>query len=123
MIPGGALKGNPTEAPASWDFTNQVDTVQLETRLDAPYSVNIWCVAAQGAVYVAGSRNSTWTQNVAADSRVRLRVGDNVYALNAVEASAESDLLAFEAAAKAKYDFKAEPEQREESILFRLSPR
>ena len=44
--------------PDGWTFTNEVDTVQLETRPGDPYSVNIWCVAIEGALYVRGSHES-----------------------------------------------------------------
>ena len=40
MIPGGELSGTPAPVPESWDFTNEVDTIQLETRPEDPYSVN-----------------------------------------------------------------------------------
>lgn len=123
MIPGGALSGEETTAPTNWSFTDEVDTVQLETRPDDPYSVNIWCVASEGRLYVAGSRSSTWTQNVSADPRVKLRVDDALYALRAREATSDADVEAFLAAAAAKYDFEMEPGQREASILFELMPR
>ena len=123
MIPGGALDGEDTTPPADWAFTDAVDTVQLETRPDDPYSVNIWCVAADGRLFVAGSRESTWTQNVAADPLVKLRVDGKLYALRAREATTDADVEAFVTAAAAKYGFEMEPGQREESILFELSPR
>ncbi len=123
MIPGGALDGEDAAPPPGWSFTDEFDTVQLETRPDDPYSVNIWCVAAEGRLFVAGSRASKWTQNVAADPLVKLRVDGKLYALRAREATTEAEVQAFVAAAGAKYDFEMEPDQRAESILFELSPR
>jgi len=123
MIPGGELAGELQPAPENWAFTNEVDTVQLETNPDDPYSVNIWCVATERGLYVAGSKTSQWTENVSADGRVRLRVDGKLYELMGTEASADADVEAFVAAAGVKYDFEMEPDQREASILFRLDPR
>lgn len=123
MIPGGALSGTVREAPASWTFIDDVDTVQLETRPDDPYSVNIWCVRVGDRLYVGGSRESTWTRNVAADPNVRLRVGEDLYVLRATEATSEEEAEGFLAATNAKYDREIDRELRADSILFRLTPR
>lgn len=123
MIPGGELSGDVRAIPSDWTFTNEVDTVQLETNPEEPYSVNIWLVAAPGALYVGGTKTSTWTEHASADGRVRLRVGTDLYELKATEVSSDSDVDAFVTAAKAKYDFELEPGQRESAILFRLDAR
>lgn len=123
MIPGGELTGTVREIPASWAFIDEVDTVQLETRPDDPYSVNIWCVRVGEALYVGGSRESAWTTNAAADPNVRLRVGEDLYELAAVEATSDVEVEGFLSATAAKYDRELDPEMRAESILFRLTPR
>ena len=122
-LPGGELDGELKSTPANWDFTKAVDTIQLETNPDDPYSVNIWCVATEQALYVAGSKESQWTQNVSADGRVRLRVGEDLYELMGSEANSDSDVAAFVAAAAEKYGFEMEEGQRESAILFQLKPR
>jgi hypothetical protein len=123
MIPGGALSGPVREPPASWAFTDEVETVQLETRPDAPYSVNIWCVRVGDALFVGGARESTWTRNAAADPEVRLRVDGDVYELRAIEATSDEEAEGFLAAVASKYDRELDPELRAEAILFRLTPR
>lgn len=125
MIPGGALSGEEQPPPADWSFTDDVEVVQLETRPADPYSVNVWGVAAEGAFYVASGRGADagWAGHIAEDPHVRLKVGDAIYPLRAVRTDDEAELDAFLAAAKAKYDFEPEPEQREEAVLFRLDPR
>ncbi len=123
MIPGGALSGTERPVPDSWAFTDDVDTVQLETRPSDPYSVNIWCVAIESALYVGGARESAWTQHVVADPNVRLRVGEDLYALRATEATSDAEAEAFMKAAFAKYETEIDPELRAEAILFRLEPR
>jgi len=87
------------------DTVDTVDTVQLETRQEDPYSVNTWCVASDDSLYVAGSRDSKWTENASADGRVRLRVEGRLFKLRATEADQPEDIEAFIVASKAKYDF------------------
>ena len=123
LLPGGELEGEVAPSPADWSFTDDISTIQIETNPSDPYSVNIWCAAAEGALYVAGSRASQWTRNIAADDRVTLRIGRDLYSLRATEATAEADIESFVSAAEAKYDFEFQPDQREESIVFRLEPR
>lgn len=125
MIPGGELSGEVKPAPGDWAFTDAVETFQLETRPDDPYSVNVWAVAANGAVYVAsgGGASAGWAQHIAEDPRVRLRVEDAIYELRAAQTTDEAELDTFLAAAQKKYDFEPKPEQREEAVLFRLTPR
>ena len=125
MIPGGELSGELVAGPADWAFTDAVDTVQLETRPADPYSVNVWMVAANGVPYIAagGGAESAWPTHIAADPRVRLRVGDKLYELNAVRTDSEADRAAFMEAARKKYDFDPEEQDTDGAVLFRLEPR
>ena len=126
MVPGGTLSGTVKPAPSDWSFTDSVETVQLETRPEDPYSVNVWGVAAGGAFYIASGRgeSAAWAKHIAADPRVRLRVGEDLYELGAVRTTDEAELNAFIDAAKKKYeDFEPDERQRSEAILFRLEPR
>lgn len=124
MVPGGQLDGTPSEAPSDWSFSDAVEVVQLETNPDDPYSVNIWGVASGGDFYVAaGDRESQWAQNMNADPRVRLKIGDALYELRAEATNDEADLDRFLTAAKKKYDFELEEGQREEAALYRLIAR
>ncbi len=124
MIPGGALSGTVEPVPDDWSFTDEVDTVQLETRPDDPYSVNIWGVGIGERFYVAaGDAGSAWAGHLQADPRVRLRVGESIYELTAVPVRDEPEREAFLAGVKQKYDFEPDDEQRANSLLFRLDPR
>ncbi len=125
MIPGGALSGTPTPIPDDWTFTNEFDTVQLETRPEDPYSVNIWVVESGGSLYIAAGRGSEtgWAQNLEGDPRVRLRVGEGLYDLRAVRANDPESRDRFLRAARAKYDFDPEERDTNEAVLYRLVAR
>ena len=124
MIPGGELSGDTAPVPADWSFTDAVETVQLETRPEDPYSVNIWGVGVGDQFYVAsGKSDNAWAGHIAADDRVRLRIEGTVYEMRAVRDDSSEGRERFLEAAKAKYDFEPEPDQASEAILFRLVAR
>lgn len=120
-LPGGRLDGEVAAPPADWSFSNDVEVVQLETNPADPYSVNVWGVAVGEAFYVAaGDPESTWATNIATDPNVRLKIADRVYELRAEAIDSDEEKNAFLAAAKTKYDFEPDEEQRTKSQLYRL---
>lgn len=124
MIPGGALSGTVQPHPDDWSFSDAVDTVQLETNVQDPYSVNIWGVRAGPNFYVAaGDKTSTWAQNALRDPDVRLKIADALFELRAVAVDDEAELESALDALRVKYDFEPKPEQREQAMLFRLDAR
>ena len=52
LLSGDALDGTVTPAPDDWSFSDDVGTIQLETRPTEPYSVNLWVVALDDALFV-----------------------------------------------------------------------
>ena len=124
LLPGGALEGKATPAPADWAFTDAVSTVQLETSTTEPYSVNIWAIALGPAMYVhAGANRSTWVENIEADPQVRLRVDESIYELAAVRVVDQAEFDRFCDAYEKKYGRRPRNENVAEAYLFRLSPR
>lgn len=125
MIPGGELDGTPTPPPSDWSFSDSVDTIQLETRPSAPYSVNLWGVAVGSAFYVAAGdgEESTWARNIQVDPEVRLRIENRIYEMRATRVDDEAEKERVLSALKAKYDFEPEPDERSKAWLFRLDPR
>ena len=82
-IAGGKLDGPVATPPAQW--TAVPDAIQLEARPDDPYSVNLWSVGIGPHLYVStGPDGSDWTGLVQADGRVRVRVHEAVYVLQAI---------------------------------------
>ncbi len=124
ILPGGELTGTLTPYPNNWTFSDPVDTVQLETRSDDPYSVNVWGVGIGEHFYIAaGDASNAWVLRIAEDPDVRLKIGDSIFELRAVRTDREAEIDAFLAAVQKKYDFEPEPDQRSEATVFRLEPR
>ncbi len=125
-IPGGRLSGEVVSTPVSdWSFAGAVETIQLETRPDDPYSVNIWFVSQGSRLWVAsgGSDKSRWAQNLVADPRVRLRIDGRVYERNALRVSDQAEIDAVVVLYQTKYEYERDPEAEGESVLFRMDPR
>ena len=126
MIPGGALAGTVEPVPGDWSFSDATDNVQLETRPNDPYSVNIWGVGVGDRFFIASGRGieASWSQHIAEDPRVRLRIETAIYEMRAVPTQDPADREAFLAAAKKKYDdFEPNEEEASKAILYRLVAR
>jgi hypothetical protein len=100
IVAGGPFLGaTSAEFPADWSFTDAHPLVAIETRgAWLRHSVTILCVAAEGSLYVMARHapRKRWVRNLGRDPRVRLRVGDGVYAGRAVkvEGGPESEAVA-----------------------------
>ena len=124
MIPGGKISGTPKPLPSDWRFTDAIDDVVIETNPADPYSVTVWGVGIGADFYVvAADRESPWAENLRRDPRVRLKIEDAIYELQATAIEDPEELERFLTAAHAKYDFEADEEQRAGAQLFRLGPR
>jgi hypothetical protein len=124
ILPGGALEGSTTATPESWSFTDEVNTVQLETRPADPYSVNIWVIALGDNLYVhAGDNRATWVENMETDPSVRLRIDGSIYELLAARVEDQQEFDRFSDAYERKYGRRPGNENVAEAYLFRLSVR
>lgn len=94
VFAGGRLSGTERPTPSSWDFTDEVDTVQIETRPADPYSVNVWGVHVNRSFYVAASDagEAAWALAIEAEPRIRLRVGEDIYRLLAIRIEDPTEL-------------------------------
>ena len=89
--PGLWITGPVAAAPVmDWSFTDQYYTIQVQanTRYGIAHSVNVFCIAYNGQLYLAsiypagappypGPR--VWDQYVARDPHVRLKIGGQIY--------------------------------------------
>lgn len=124
LLPGGELDGATAPVPGSWAFADEIDTVQLETRPDDPYSVNIWAVGLGPALYVhAGANRSTWVEHLEADPRARVRVAGSLYELSAARVEDQAEFDRFSDAYEKKYGRRPRNENAGEAYLFRLGAR
>jgi hypothetical protein len=124
-VPGGRLDGTLVTTPVTdWSFTDSVQKIQLETSPDDPHSVNVWCVAKDEHLWVtAGSHTSTWAQNVLADPRVRVRVGENVYERLAVPVTDPLEAKLVISLYEKKYHYARDEHGFLGPTQFRLDPR
>jgi len=97
VFPGGELSGEVvTEPVADWSFAD--DTfVDLETRPDDPYSVELNYVVRDGKLYVDPAEGRSWLEHIRADPRCRVRFDGKVYPVTAVLVGRPGELEGFDA--------------------------
>ena len=92
VIAGGPFLGAASAAfPADWSFSDAEPLIAIETRgALLRHAVTILCVASNGSLYVMARHapRKRWVQNLEKDPRVRLRVGDALYAGRAIRIGA-----------------------------------
>jgi len=124
VLPGGALEGAVAPPPSDWSDLRDVGTVQLETRPEDPYSVNVWAVGMGPHLYVhAGANRATWVEHLEADPPARVRVEGAIHPLRATRVADQAEFDRFAGAYEAKYDTRPRNEDVTEAYLFRLEPR
>ncbi len=82
--PGGWLFGDVADEPVDdWTFANDVPLCQIQVYRwgVAPHSINLNCMASDGALYLscAGCDGKVWSTAALAHPAARLRLGDRVY--------------------------------------------
>jgi hypothetical protein len=124
LLPGGALDGTPASHPESWAFTDDIETIQLESNPAEPYSVNIWVIALDDDLYVhAGTNRAAWVENMETDPNVRLQAEASVYELTAARVTEQASFDRFSDAYEKKYGRRPGNENAGEAYLFELRPR
>ena len=130
---GGELNGESiSSSPEDWSFTEAHRTVQLEVRLDDPYSVNVWCVTTGGKLYVGAGQgeSSVWARALLEDGSARVRIGTALFDVSSVRVTSVAEIEAFLDALESKYevsdanlsDFQASSRKPATAILFRFDP-
>ena len=124
LFPGGELEGEVAPVPTDWSFTDEISTIQIETRPSDPYSVNIWATAAGGALYLhAGANRARWVEYLEADPRLRIKVEDRLYELVAIRVSDVEEFARFADRYEVKYGNRPRNENVSEVYLLRLEGR
>jgi len=124
LLPGGELSGPVEALPGDWSFSDEISTIQLETRPTDPYSINIWAVGLEDRLYVhAGANRSRWVENLIADPQARVRVGGKLYLVTAVRVEDPTEFATFADAYKKKYGVRPRNENVSQVYLYRLGAR
>lgn len=124
LFPGGELEGSVAPVPNEWGLVEEISTVELESRPQDPYSVNIWATGIGESLYVhAGTNRSSWVENIEADPRVRVGIEGNLYPLRAVRVQDAGEFARFADAYEVKYGRRPRNEVVEEVYLYRLEAR
>ncbi|MFM1896376.1 MAG: hypothetical protein RLZZ385_1450 [Pseudomonadota bacterium] len=106
LFAGGRLAGKETPLTA---LPTAEGVLQIETRPDDPYSVNIGFFLEDGVLYIDPAEDRQWYQNIQQDPRVRIRFAgsDRVHPMMAVRETDPSIIARFDS----------------ERIVMRLEPR
>lgn len=84
VFPGGALKGEVVKTtPPNWAFASD-RFLDLETRPDDPYSVELNYVVKDGELFIDPAEGRNWFEHLRANPNVRVRFGGKIYRARAV---------------------------------------
>ncbi len=121
---GGQLEGVVAPAPADWSELSQASIIQLETSPADPYSVKLWVIGMESALYVhAGDNHTQWVENIEQNPEVRLQIGDSIFELRATRVTGNEEFQRFSDVYETKYGNRPRNENIAEIYLFRLGPR
>jgi hypothetical protein len=124
VLSGDSLRGEVIDPPPSWKEFSEVQVVQLETSPEDPYSVNIWTAAIGPDIYIAtGADPTSWTEHLDINSDVRLRIGEQIYELEASPVTDPAERGRVGAEYVRKYDLDIEGNWVTEGQIFRLDRR
>jgi hypothetical protein len=123
-LSGKMLSGAEQPYPDDWSVVDSHPLCALETRVDDPHSVTTICFMHDGQLMIPAAEGSTktWPQYVLADPRVRVKVGESVYAARATRVT-DIDTEAVMASALAKYGDRGGEPPPPDIWLFRISAR
>ena len=123
-VAGGELSGTLATPPDDWTEAGTVENVLLETNPDDPYSVTVWGVDTGAAYYVAsGGGETRWAKNLTKNGRVRLKVEDTLYELQAIRVTDAAELSTVYARYIAKYELDPMQNFAADAWVFRLDRR
>jgi len=122
FMSGGELSGEEEPAPKEWVFEEDFGVIQLETRPDDPYSVNIAYTQRAGRLYIyAGDTETQWVQNMQDNPLVRLRHSDVIYTLRAERVLDPDEISNFAEAWNDASIFHRDPAELDEVWLYYLT--
>ena len=124
LLPGGKLAGESRSTPSDWKGVAKSGTVQLETRPEDPYSVNISYRVLDGVLYInAGDTETEWVKNIAVNPDVVLRLDGSLYSLRAQRVSDPAEIARFGKEWTGESMFLRDPANFDEVWVYRLTSR
>ena len=124
LLSGGPLDGEARPAPSDWSFAGDYGTVQLETRPEEPYSVNVAFTILDGRLFInAGDTETQWVKNITDNPLVRLRLDGVLYDLLAERITDEAEIAAFGEAWTGQSMFRRDPGELDEVWIYQLVSR
>ena len=138
--PGLWLGGELVTTPVTdWSFTDEFQEIYLETQTwyRIPHSVTIWCATHNGQLYLFSIYSEgrdefpdgrSWNRNVVRDSRVRLKIGNQLFERRTIRvtdsAEKEAALQAFAKKYTRVKEFLEKPKsERPTFYFFHVEPR
>lgn len=96
VFPGGRLSGEVvSERVSDWSFAED-RFVDVETRPDDPYSIELNYVIKEGNLYIDPAEGRRWLDYIRADPNLRVRFGDKIYPVKAVLVGKPGELEGFD---------------------------
>ncbi len=124
LFPGGELDGEVRPVPSDWEFAGEYGMMELETRPEDPYSVNIAFTVIDGRLYInAGDTETRWVKNIEADPQVRMRLDDVLYELRAQRVTDEDEIAAFGEVWTSQSIFLRDPSELDQVWIYQLVAR
>lgn len=124
FMSGGPLQGDVQPVPQSWGFAEDFGVVQLETRPEDPYSVNIAYTLMEGRLYInAGDTETEWVKHMNSNPLVRLRDDGLLYELRAERVTDATEIAAFGKAWTSHSRFHRDPADLGEVWIYQLLAR
>ena len=96
-LPGGELSGEAASADSWSDVVTEDGVLDLETRPDDPYSVRIGFTMRGDSICIDPGSGRKWLANLQSDSRVRIRIDQNIYQAMAISVTDAGELEGFDA--------------------------
>lgn len=97
VFPGGELRGEVVSEPVNdWSFATD-RFVDLETRPDDPYSVELNYIVKDGKLYIDPKEGRSWFEHIRANPNVRVRFDGKIYPAKAVLVGEPGELEGFDA--------------------------
>jgi hypothetical protein len=121
-VPGKRLRGEEvTESVDDWSFTEQYRRVTVEVRPSNPYSVFAGYFLMEKDLYIS-SAHSRWAEFLRDDPDMRIRLGDEIYPVRAIQVDDREGLERVHKAYTGKYPDRT-PEEAAGRWFFRLESR